>query len=43
MLTVEQHSHTEASGDCLMRPADIVRTCREKGIDRLEKFVKELV
>jgi predicted metal-dependent phosphoesterase TrpH len=35
MLTVELHSHTEASGDCLMRPADIVRTCREKGIDRL--------
>ncbi len=35
MLTIELHSHTEASGDCLMRPADIVRTCRLKGIDRL--------
>ena len=35
MLTVELHSHTEASGDCLMRPADIVRTCRQKGIDQL--------
>ncbi len=35
MLTVELHSHTEASGNCLMRPADIVRTCRQKGIDRL--------
>ncbi|MEP7358906.1 MAG: PHP-associated domain-containing protein [Anaerolineales bacterium] len=35
MLTVELHSHTEASGDCLMRPADIVRTCRRKGIHRL--------
>jgi predicted metal-dependent phosphoesterase TrpH len=35
MLTVELHSHTEASGDCLMRPADIIRTCRQKGIDHL--------
>ena len=35
MITVELHSHTEASGDCLMRPADIVRTCGRKGIDRL--------
>ena len=35
MVTVELHSHTEVSGDCLMRPADIVRTCRRKGIDRL--------
>jgi predicted metal-dependent phosphoesterase TrpH len=35
MITVELHSHTEASGDCLMRPADIIRTCRQKGIDRL--------
>jgi hypothetical protein len=35
MLTVELHSHTYASDDCLMRPADIVRTCRRKGIDRL--------
>jgi predicted metal-dependent phosphoesterase TrpH len=35
MLTVELHSHTYASGDCLMRPADIVRTCARRGIDRL--------
>ena len=35
MLTVELHSHTNASEDCLMRPADIVRTCRARGIDRL--------
>jgi predicted metal-dependent phosphoesterase TrpH len=35
MVTVELHSHTEASGDCLMRPGDIVRTCRNKGINRL--------
>jgi predicted metal-dependent phosphoesterase TrpH len=35
MLTVELHSHTYASGDCLMRPADIVRVCRQRGLDRL--------
>ncbi len=35
MFTLELHSHTHASGDCLMRPADIVRTCQRKGIDRL--------
>lgn len=35
MYTLELHSHTHASSDCLMRPADIVRTCRRKGIDRL--------
>jgi len=35
MLTVELHSHTIVSEDCLMRPADIVRICRAKGIDRL--------
>ncbi len=35
MVTVELHSHTIVSEDCLMRPADIVRTCRAKGIDRL--------
>ncbi len=35
MLTVELHSHTHASGDCLMRPADILRTCARKGIHRL--------
>ena len=35
MLTLELHSHTHASGDCLMRPADIVRTCERKGLHRL--------
>src|SRR5260221_1387937 len=35
MLTVELHSHTYVSDDCLMRPADIVRTCARRGIDRL--------
>ena len=35
MLTVELHSHTIFSEDCLMRPADIVRTCARAGIDRL--------
>jgi hypothetical protein len=35
MLTIELHSHTHASADCLMRPADIVQTCRRKGIDKL--------
>lgn len=35
MLTVELHSHTEYSEDCLMRPADIVRTCARVGLDRL--------
>ncbi len=35
MLTVELHSHTYVSEDCLMRPADIVRTCRARGLDRL--------
>lgn len=35
MPIVELHSHTRVSEDCLMRPADIVRTCRARGIDRL--------
>ncbi len=35
MLTLELHSHSYASEDCLTRPADIVRTCRRRGIDRL--------
>jgi len=35
MLTVELHTHTIASEDCLMRPADVVRTCQARGIDRL--------
>lgn len=35
MLSVELHSHTFASGDCLLQPADIIRTCRTRAIDRL--------
>ena len=35
VLTLELHSHTLASEDCLMRPADIVRTCARAGLDRL--------
>lgn len=35
MLSVELHSHTFASSDCLLRPADIIRTCRARSIDRL--------
>jgi predicted metal-dependent phosphoesterase TrpH len=32
---VELHCHTRASFDSLSRPEDIVRICREKGIDRI--------
>ncbi len=32
---VELHCHTHASFDSLTSPEDIVRVCREKGIDRL--------
>ncbi|MCC6189385.1 MAG: PHP domain-containing protein [Anaerolineales bacterium] len=35
LIAVELHAHTSASEDCLTRPADIVRTCRARGIDRL--------
>jgi hypothetical protein len=35
MLRVEFHSHTIASEDSLTRPADLVETCRRKGIDRV--------
>jgi predicted metal-dependent phosphoesterase TrpH len=35
MPIVELHSHTLVSEDCLMRPADIVRTCHARGIHRL--------
>jgi predicted metal-dependent phosphoesterase TrpH len=35
MLTVETHCHTNASGDCLVRPEDIVVAARRKGVDRL--------
>ncbi|HIQ11579.1 MAG TPA: PHP domain-containing protein [Caldilineales bacterium] len=32
---VELHCHTRASFDSLTKPEDIVRACREKGIDRI--------
>jgi predicted metal-dependent phosphoesterase TrpH len=32
---VEFHCHTIFSKDCLTRPADLVETCRRKGIDRV--------
>jgi predicted metal-dependent phosphoesterase TrpH len=35
LITIELHSHTEYSDDCLMRPAGIVQTCARVGIDRL--------
>lgn len=35
MPSLELHAHTFASPDCLMRPADIVRVCRARGLDRL--------
>ena len=35
MLKVEFHCHTIFSKDSLTRPADLVETCRRKGIDRV--------
>lgn len=35
MFTVEFHCHTNASGDCLVPPADLVATCQQRGIDRV--------
>ena len=35
MLTVEFHCHTYASLDSRVRPADLVSTCRRRGIDRV--------
>lgn len=35
MLRLEFHCHTNASPDSLVEPADLVRTCREKGLDRV--------
>ena len=35
MLRVEFHCHTNASGDSLTRPADLVRVARRTGLDRL--------
>jgi predicted metal-dependent phosphoesterase TrpH len=34
-LRMDMHCHTNASFDCLSRPADVVRTARERGLDRL--------
>lgn len=34
-LTLEFHCHTDASKDSLTRPADLIKTARKKGIDRL--------
>ena len=34
-LRVEFHCHTISSKDSLTRPADLVKTCRRKGIDRV--------
>lgn len=34
-LQLELHAHTFASPDCLLKPADIVRVCAERGIHRL--------
>ncbi len=34
-LSLEFHCHTYASKDSLTRPADLVTTCRRKGIDRV--------
>jgi predicted metal-dependent phosphoesterase TrpH len=34
-LAVEFHCHTIYSKDSLTRPADLVKTCRRKGIDRV--------
>src|SRR5688572_28716149 len=35
MLRVEFHCHTIASKDCLLRPRDLVDSCRRKRIDRI--------
>jgi predicted metal-dependent phosphoesterase TrpH len=35
MLRTEFHCHTIFSKDSLTRPADLVKTCRRKGIDRV--------
>ncbi|MBX3063655.1 MAG: PHP domain-containing protein [Anaerolineae bacterium] len=35
MITVELHSHTEYSRDCLTSLQSLIDTCRRKGIDRI--------
>ena len=34
-IFLENHSHTNASDDCLTSPANLIAACRRKGIDRL--------
>ncbi|HEX9595938.1 MAG TPA: PHP domain-containing protein, partial [Anaerolineales bacterium] len=34
-MRVEFHCHTNASADSQVRPADLVATCRQLGIDRV--------
>ncbi len=34
-ITVELHCHTYISEDCLVRPRDLVRLCRQRQIDRI--------
>ncbi|HCR72421.1 MAG TPA: histidinol-phosphatase [Anaerolineae bacterium] len=35
MLKLEFHCHTDASKDSLTKPADLIKTARRKGLDRL--------
>ena len=35
VLTIETHCHTNASGDCLVRPEDLIARCRARGIDKV--------
>lgn len=35
MLTVETHCHTDASGDCRVRVEDLIKTARQRGLDRV--------
>ncbi|MBM3126297.1 MAG: PHP domain-containing protein, partial [Chloroflexi bacterium] len=34
-MILEFHCHTHVSKDSLVRPADLVKACRSKGIDRV--------
>jgi len=34
-MWIELHCHTDASRDCLMRPATMIEACRRRGLDRL--------
>ena len=35
LITVELHTHTHYSKDCLTRPAQFILECRRKGLDRV--------